>query len=292
MPIPTESPILVAPTPTPFAADDSVDYGALTRNINRWLETPLSGFVLTTANGEEHSLSEEERVEIVGVVSRAHAGKRFTIAGIDNPSERETNRLAYRYADAGADLIRVRIPSGLTPDAVCQYFRSVTENSPVPVIVIHQTFSAGPASTPDAIGEVCSLPNVFGYITDHDLRFEGYVRPLVADDRRFWICNGGLLSHGALLGADGACMWLGNIAPDLCRELMSLGIEDRFSQARPLQESATRLDQTIIQYGVAGVKAALDIMGFEGMRPRAPLPGVPEQGRQEIATALGKAGLT
>ena len=31
--------------------DDSLDLDALTRNIERWLDTPLSGFVLTTANG-------------------------------------------------------------------------------------------------------------------------------------------------------------------------------------------------------------------------------------------------
>lgn len=291
MPIPSGDPIVVAPTPTPFAANDSVDYGALVRNIERWLETPLSGFVLTTANGEEHSLSEEERVEIIRVVSNAHCGRRFTIAGIDNPSERETIRLAHGYAAAGADLVRVRIPRGLPTQAVVHYFQTVAENSPVPVIVIHQTFSDTPASTPDAVGQICSLRNVFGYITDHDLRFEGYVRPLVPDDRRFWICNGGLLSYGALMGANGACMWLGNVAPSLCMEIMQMGLEGKFSETRPLQAVASRLDQTIIRYGVAGVKAALDILGYEGMRPRAPLPGVSKQGRREIAAVLDYAGI-
>ena len=50
-----DQPIVVAPTPTPFKDDDeqSVDFGALERNVGRWLETPLSGFVVVTANGEE-----------------------------------------------------------------------------------------------------------------------------------------------------------------------------------------------------------------------------------------------
>ena len=291
MPIPNQDPIIVAPTPTPFTADGSVDYDALTRNIHRWLETPLSGFVLTTANGEEHSLSEEEREEIVRVASQAHGGSRFTIAGIDNPSERETLRLAERYANAGADLIRVRIPRGLTPAAVEHYFDAVTSSSAVPVVVIHQTFDDSPATTAEVVGKVCSLPNVFGYITDHDLRFEGYVCPLLIQDRRFWICNGALLSYGALLGANGACMWLGNIAPKLCIDIMQLGLDDSFAQTRPLQAIATHLDEVIMKYGLVGVKAALDIMGFEGMRPRAPLAAVSESGRLEISTALEAAGV-
>ena len=56
----SDQPIVVAPTPTPFRDDDeqSVDFGALERNVGRWLETPLSGFVVVTANGEETMLSE------------------------------------------------------------------------------------------------------------------------------------------------------------------------------------------------------------------------------------------
>ena len=108
-------PIIVAPTPTPFdewGAD--VDFGALERNIRRWIKTPLSGFVLTTANGEELALSDDERVGIVRAAAEALEGQRqrFVIAGIDNPSTWGTLRLADRYAYAGADMIRVRVPRG------------------------------------------------------------------------------------------------------------------------------------------------------------------------------------
>ena len=59
-------PIVVAPTLTPFKddGDQTVDFDALARNVERWLETPLSGFVAVTANGEETMLSESERMSI------------------------------------------------------------------------------------------------------------------------------------------------------------------------------------------------------------------------------------
>lgn len=290
MAVPDEDPIIVAPMPTPFDEDGKVDYGAIERNIERWISTPLSGFVLTTANGEELALSEDERVGIVRVAAAAHGGQRFTIAGIDNPSTRETLRLADLYAAAGADMVRIRVPRGLSDAAVRAYFGEVTRRSPLPVVVIHQTFSGTPAAAPETLGAVCALDNVFGYITDHDIRFESYVRAFVPNDRRFWICNGGLLAYGALMGATGACMWLGNVAPGLCMDIMALGLQGRFAETKPLQARASLLDRVIIKHGVAGVKAALDLLGYEGMLPRAPLEAVGGAGRAEIWEALVAAG--
>ena len=161
--------------------------------------------------------------------------------------------------------------------------------SPRPVVVIHQTFSGTPAASPETLGAVCALDNVFGYITDHDIRFEGYVRAHVPANKGFWICNGGLLAYGALMGATGACMWLGNVAPGLCRDIMALGMQGRFAETRPLQARASMLDRVIIKHGVVGVKAALDALGFEGMRPRAPLEAVGHAGSVEIRDALAAA---
>ena len=292
MAIPENDPIVVAPTPTPFDSDDSVHFQALERNIERWLETPLSGFVLTTANGEELALSEEEKVEIVETVNRVNADRRLIIAGIDNPSQSETLRLAGRYAEAGADLVRLRVPRELPPEAIEQYFESFTSRSPVPVVVIHQTFSNAPAAPPEVLGAICEYDNVFGYITDVDIRFENYVRALVPQDRRFWTCNGGLLAYGMLMGANGACMWLGNVAPALCTEIVQLGHDERFAETRPLQAVASRIDGTVIKHGLAAVKVALDILGFEGMRPRSPGQSVSAEAREEIRGVLIDAGLT
>lgn len=284
-------PLIVAPTPTPFDANDRVDADVLARNVERWNRTPLSGFVLGTANGEELSLSDDEKTLIVRVVAQARTPDRMVIAGIDTPSATYTLDLAARYADAGADMVRVRIPRQGGDEAVLRYFGEVCSRSPLPVMVIHQTFTGIPAASPEVISQICSHDNVFGYITDHDIRFEGRVALTFPQDRRFWICNGGLLLAGAVMGATGACMWLGNIAPGLCRGIMASGLDGSFTDARPLQRAATMLDMVINSYGVAGVKRALGLMGFEGMTPRSPLTPISEKAAAGIANALKQAEL-
>ena len=291
MAIPGSDPIVVAPTPTPFRPDDSIDFDAAERNVERWMKTPLSGFVLGTANGEELSLSEEEKAQTIRVTKDACDGQRLVIGGVDCPSVTESLRRAERFASAGADLVRIRVPKGMASLAVESYFAQVTARAPVPIVVIHQTFDGVPAASPNVLGGLVGLDNVFGYITDHDVRFEAAVRLHAPRDRRFWICNGGLLLFGALMGANGACMWLGNIMPSLCMDIMRLGIEQRFQDARPMQDMATALDSSIALHGVAGVKAALGMLGFEGMRTRAPTPELSQAGRQQVRAALLEAKL-
>lgn len=291
MAIPPRDPIVVAPTPTPFDAEDRVDHGMLARNIERLMATSLSGFVLGTINGEENALSEDEKAAIVGTVAGVAGAERLIIAGIDNPSPADTVRQATRYAGLGADLIRVRIPRGREPGELIAYFTEVLIRSPVPVVVIHQTPTHEPAAPPEVLGAICQMDNVYGYVTDHDIRFESWVRPGVPEGRKFWTCNGSLLLPGVLIGANGAMMWLGNVAPELAVEIVRLGHQGKFNPAREKQAIASRLDGVINRYGVAGVKAALELQGWEGMRPRSPARVVSYEVRVILETELRDAGL-
>jgi 4-hydroxy-2-oxoglutarate aldolase len=51
--------------------------------------------------------------------------------------------------------------------------------------------------------------------------------------------------------------------------------EGRFDEAKELHWRISRLNQAVSGvWGVAGVKAAMDIIGFRGGRPREPLSAV------------------
>ena len=289
-----DQPIVVAPTPTPFRDDDeqSVDFGALERNVGRWLDTPLSGFVVVTANGEETMLSEAERLETVKTVVGAHNGQKFVIAGVDERSSSETLRLSENYAKAGADFIRMRIPRNMPPDDLVNYYRFVTSRCPVPVVVIHQTFAWGgnPAAPPPVIAELCGMDNVFAYITDHSIIFEQQVIPNIPDGVRKWICSGALLAFGTMFGCDGACMLLGNIAPALCMDVISAGFHGDYKTAVELQRTASKLNVTVMNT-IGAPKTALAMLGYEYGDPRRPTPPVSKESQAAIEAVLRETGL-
>ncbi|HUG20343.1 MAG TPA: dihydrodipicolinate synthase family protein [Planctomycetaceae bacterium] len=295
MTIHAEPPIVVAPTPTSFDDSDSVDFSALERNVARWRTTPLSGFVLNSENGEEAFLSEAEKLEIIRTVNRAREGEKFIVAGIDNPSVKESLRLADEYVEAGAELLRIRIPR-LTRN-VKEYFEQVIPRAAAPVVIIHQiapgTFlgsGVSPGASAELIGELVSLDNTFGYIMSDNLRFEARVRLFVPAEKQFWTANGSVLLTGAAAGANGGCLMLANVFPHECREVVRLVGEKKLAEAQEIQTKLVEADWQILSRGAAGIKAALNLLGYETGTPRSPMIACDDFAIEQIRSAMITAG--
>ena len=110
MTIPTDDPIVAVPMVTPFDEADQIDFDAAQRNVERWCKTANQTFIIGSQSGEEFMISEPERVDLLRVVTDALEGDRITAGGIDAPSVVETLRQAERYAEAGAEMVRLRFP--------------------------------------------------------------------------------------------------------------------------------------------------------------------------------------
>lgn len=296
MPVPSQDPLLVAPSPTPFRDDDSVDYGAIEKNVQRWLDSSLSGFVLNSENGEESFLSEQERLEIIRTVHRALGGRKFIIGGIDSPSVTDALRFADAVADAGAELIRVRIPR--VAANVREYFFELVPRASLPVVLIHQMapgqFLTAPVAIgapAELIGEIVAMDNVFGYIMSDNLRFESRLRTLIPKNKKFWVSNGSLLLPGAVAGADGGCMMLANVAPQACHDIINLVSQGELGKAQAIQTRILEMDWQVLSRGAAGLKAALNLLGFDAGAPRSPSMPCDASGLAQIREAMKQAEL-
>jgi dihydrodipicolinate synthase/N-acetylneuraminate lyase len=295
MRLPLRDPVLLAPTPMPLRADDSIDHDALARNVERWNRTRLSGFVVGSGGGEELYFSDAELLDALRTVVASRAEGKYVVGGIDTPSVTEARRLAAAMAELGADLLRVRIPhlpSGASRGNVVAYFEELAHGSPLPIVVIHQTFlTGGQAASPGEIAAVCALDAVVAYIFWLDVRFESYVRQLLPPGVRFWNAGASLLLPGAVIGADGACGFFANWGPDLVTEILELGLAGDYAGAAPLQRRLVPADYLGFVGGVAALKAGLNLLGYEGTVPRRPVPPLDEARTAELAAALRLAGL-
>ena len=274
MPIPSSDPIVVAPTNMPFNSDESLDLDALSRNVDKFCETALSGFVVGSYGGEEFHMGEPEKVLSIKTVVEAHAGRKFVIAGIDALSPTEAVRLSNLYAEAGADMVRVRIPpaAGKGNAAPIQdYFEQVTSKSPIPVVIIHQPKTPmGVDVTPAEVRDITSFENVFAYIMSLNYRYECRISSFVSDAVKFWTCNGSLLMPGGMIGAVGACLLFGNWGPHIARDIIRACLDGRYAEARELQERINRIDFLGMSWGVGVQKTGLSLLGYEGTMPRKP----------------------
>lgn len=295
MAIPTIDPIIVAPTNMPFRGDESLDLDALARNVDKFCSTALSGFVVGSYGGEEFHMGEPEKIAAIKTVAEAHTGRRFVIAGIDALSPTEAVRLSNLYAEAGADMVRVRIPPAGgkgTTAPIQDYFEQVTSGSPIPVIVIHQPKTImGIDVTGDELADITSFDNVFAYIMSLNYRYECQMSQFVNDKVKFWTCNGTLLMPGGIIGAVGACLLFGNWGPHIARDIIQACIDGRYAEAREMQGRINHMDFLGMSWGVAVQKTGLNLLGYEGTVPRKPNLPLSDTQISEVREALIEAGI-
>ena len=192
-------------------------------------------------------------------------------------------------------MVRVRIPK--IPhipgsQSVVDFFEIVTRNSPIPVIPIHQPkLPMDVDATPEEIGEISNLENIYAYIISLNFRWESRLPSFINPNVQLWTCNGSLLMPGANIGADGACLFFANWAPDLCREVISLVKTGRFKEAQTIQKSIVHADYIGMTKGVASLKAGLNLLGFKATKPRNPTPELTAGEIEELKKAFIEAGI-
>jgi 4-hydroxy-2-oxoglutarate aldolase len=89
------------------------------------------------------------------------------------------------------------------------------------------------------------------------------------------------------VGARGAILAVACVIPDLCVRLLQHAQAGRHAEARDLQRRITPLAKLVTTgFGVPGLKAAMDLAGFTGGEPRAPLIALSPEYVAHIRVAL------
>lgn len=287
---------IFAPLPTPFDINGGIDYNQLHFNLERWTAEPLSGYVIGGSNGEFTSLSEKERVELVRFVREYADPGLPVIAGSGMPSTRATMELGLQMADAGAAALLVITPSyfksKMTHPALVGYYNAVAESSPLPVVLYNMPANTGIDMSSQTILECAAHPRIVG-LKDSSGRVDklGAVANKAPEDFAVLAGSGGYLLGALVMGAMGAVAALGNIAAGPLRQIYDAFLAGDFQTAQMEQLRLIDLNTAITAgYGVAGLKAAMDMLGYYGGPVRPPLLDLEEGLREEIRRLLVEVG--
>ena len=290
---------VMIPTTTPFdPVTGEVDLVALRENVRRWAVTGVSGMVIGGSTGEAVFLDEQERDMAWDVVKGVLPDGVLLVAGTGAESLRTTLRLTRMAAARGCDAVLVQPPAfyrgAMIPAVVRDHYLAVAEASPVPVIVYQVPTRFSTLDFPTGlVAELSAHENIVG-IKDSRGKLESVGELVTRTARGFQVLVGsGSLLYGSLeIGAVGGILGVANLAPRECALLHARFSAGDTGGAGALQERIGPLHNAVIGgMGVAGVKYALDLLGYHGGVPRPPLKPLPESRRDEAATALASAGL-
>ena len=264
------------PIPTPFIKDD-VAYDELAVNIGKWSKTGLKGLVAMGSNGEYVYLSAEEKRTFVAKVVELTPDPMQVIAGTGCESTKETIDLTRDCADIGAQAALVVSPhyySGrMNESALHAYFTTVADHSPIPILLYNVPKFTHINMTAGLVAQLSRHPNIAGIkdSTGNVIQL-GEIANLVSADFNLLVGTAGALFGALTLGCVGGVLALANIAPQICVRIYQLVQEGNFEETKKLQLKMIPVNQAVTAtYGVPGLKAAMDMLGYFGGDPRQPL---------------------
>lgn len=288
---------ILAPLPTAFDAGEGLNLDRLARNVRRWNEEPLAGYVVGGSNGEFPLLTPGERLEVLRAVVGARAPGRLVIGGASMEATAATAELARAVAGAGADAVIVVTPwyykGKMTAAALVAHYTEVADASPVPVIVYNMPANTGVDIPLPAVVELSRHPNIVGIKESlPDVVKIGRMARSSSPGFQVLAGSGGFLLPALAAGAVGGVLALANLAARPLDRLMQSFARGDLAAARAAHFELIELNALVTErYGVAGLKAALDLLGFYGGPVRRPLMGVSSAEREEIRGALVEAGI-
>ena len=283
------------PIPTPFDAAGDVAPQQLIENIERWNQYDLSGYVVLGSNGEAGYLSLEERLRVWQAARQAIPPYKLMIAGAGCESTRQTIALTQHAADAGADAALLVTPhyydGKMTPDSLIHHYQAVADAVPIPVMLYtvpkftHVDINAATIARLAIHSNIVGIKDTSGNMAKlaDTLRL---TRSVVPD---FQVLAGsvGFFLAGLALGAVGGILALSNVAPQKCLDIYHLFQAGQLDEAAELQQQVIPVNAAITaRFGIAGLKAALDTLGYYGGPVRSPLLDITESERQILRDVL------
>ncbi|MFC1731357.1 dihydrodipicolinate synthase family protein, partial [candidate division KSB1 bacterium] len=261
---------------TPFE-NGELSLSQLKSNINKYNDAGFSGYLVLGSTGEAVMMTEKERLSAVETVRETAGEGMAVVAGTGMQSTSETIGFTNKTADAGAQYALVVTPfyykGQMTFESLTQYYKEVADRSRIPILVYNVPKFTGVNITLDTVKALSVHPNIAGMKeSSANISFLSEILNACPEDFALFQGGGSVLYSSVSIGAQGGILALSSIAPSETVAIYKNYCAGDFKKALEIQRKLVEVNQVIVgQFGVSGIKCALDLRGYFGGDPRPPL---------------------
>jgi len=286
-----------APITTPFEDSGDVSYEDLRKNMGVYAKSKLHGYLALGSNGENKSLTWDEKLKVLKTIIENKAPGQAVMAGVIFESTAESIAFAKEAEALGADYLTLLPPNyfakQMKDDVLLRYFGDIADAVSVPCLVYNAPqFSGGVSISVNLVKNLAKHPNIWGVKdSSNAANIESF---LFAARDEFSVMAGSanFFMIGLIMGATGGIISLGNVFPNISVELYDLITAKKYEEAFPLNEKILRLNKGVSgSGGVAAVKYAMDLAGLAGGPPRLPLLPLGSAEKETLKSFLVKEGM-
>ena len=178
----------------------------------------------------------------------------------------------------------------MTPEALAEYYLRVADGARIPVLIYSVPVFTQVTVKAPLVAKLAEHPNIGG-MKDSSGDVQGVAEIIAAAPANFQMLVGSpsTLHESLEKGAVGGVLALACAFPEMCVDAYEASRDGNSQRAQALQKnlrSAASLLGT--QYGIPGLKYAMDRLGYFGGLPRPPLLPVGAAARNAIDAMLAK----
>jgi 4-hydroxy-2-oxoglutarate aldolase len=277
---------------TPFDIDGAVSTANLKQNIAIYNTTEVAGYVALGSTGESVLLSTKEREIVLSTIREAANPQKRLIAGTGAESTALTIEWTKQAAALGYQAALVKTPFYYKPsystDILISHYQRVADASPIPIILYSVPIFTGVALEAPEVAVLANHANIIG-IKESSGNVHRVNEIIAAAPPHFQVSVGSAatLLPSLTVGACGAILALACPFPGHCVQLFDLVQKNEQNLARDLQNILLYASNLVVsRAGIAGVKFAMDKVGYCGGLPRLPLVACSEEIKQQIRSMM------
>lgn len=274
---------------TPFDEHGQLALDKLEILLQQQLAAGVHGVFVCGSTGEAYALDYQEKKAVLQATVEFCQGRTQVYFGAGANSLREALSLAHLAEDCGADAITVIPPYfvPLAPHEMVTYFTAIKRETALPMVLYNHPLRTGAPIPADVVARLAKVQGVAG-IKDSSGSLSNNIAYLQAAPNLAVLSgNDGLILSLLQMGGAGAVSASANFAPELILGIYHSYCRGDFEKARCLQMKAFKLRQAfILGTYPAMIKEAMQLLGADGGKCRAPVQGLSESQRETLRELL------
>lgn len=282
---------------TPFRADGSLDDESLRALVESQIQAGIHFLLACGTTGETPTLSEQEVLRVIRIVSETAAGRVPIVAGCTHNCTREAAEQARRITDAGGvDALLSANPFYNKPTQEGQYrhFRAIAEAIPCPLILYNVPSRTGANLEPKTVLRLAKdAPNIQGIKeASGNLHQIGELIRILPQDFQVLSGDDSMALAVIALGGCGLISVASNEIPAKMDQMIDAALSGDWATARSLYRRYSELiAANFLETNPGPVKCVMSMMGLIEECYRLPMVPVAAATRSRLEQVAGELGL-
>jgi 4-hydroxy-tetrahydrodipicolinate synthase len=279
---------------TPFF-QDQVDETALRALVEWHIQQGSQGILLCGSTGEGALLTSQERNKILSVSLEVAQGRLPILMGCSSASTVEAIQMVKEAESLGAAAALIMTPYYVKPmpEGIYQHFEAISKASSLPIIIYNHPGRTGIDLSIPLLVRLANLPTVVG-VKDSgtDMRRPIQLRQAVSKPLCFFSGDDPTTSPYLANGGDGFISTTANVAPKLCREMISAWHNQDMQTFTKIRDLLHPLHEVLLlETNPSPLKFGVSLLGKCHNILRLPLVPVSVTTEKEIRDTMASVGL-